>query len=190
MTRQRPLIIKVVSMGNMVQSIPLILACGGFNNRLVSACGLVKLSSGKGRRAMYCSKFPEPKLCPILTPEEIGNFRSRFPESFQKPTRDTLVAVESLPPWKKAQADTKASHALVAAILNTRALAPSCHTPQTWSVQQVCTQLLLKQAHAPRARYQAAHEPPSTPIWEILTKLVPPHVSIYYPWADPGKILK
>lgn len=98
LTRQRPLIIKVVIMDNMVQSMPLILACGGFNNRLVSACGLVKLSTGRGRRAMYCSNFPEPELCPILTPEEIEKSRLRFPESFQKPTRDTPAAVEGLPP--------------------------------------------------------------------------------------------
>ena len=59
-----------------------------------------------------------------------------------------------------------------------------------WSVQRVCTQLLLKQTHAPRARYQAAHEPLGTPIWKVLTKLVPPQISIYYPWASPGEILK
>ena len=119
-----------------------------------------------------------------------GKFRSRFPESFQKPTRDTLAAVESLSPWNKTQADTKVSHALVTAILNTQALVPSCHTPQMWSVQQVCTQLLLKQTHAPQAQYQATHEPLVTPTWKLLTKLVPPQISIYYPWASPGEILK
>ena len=88
-----------------------------------------------GRRAMYCSKFPEPELCPILTPEEIENFRSRFPESFQKPTRDTPAAEGGLPPWNTTKSDTKADHALVAVIRNTQALVPSCHTPRMWSVQ-------------------------------------------------------
>ena len=74
LTPNRPLVLKVVIMDNMVHSMPLILACRGFNNRLVCACGLTKLSTSSGRDVMYCSKFPEPDLCPILTPQEIRKF--------------------------------------------------------------------------------------------------------------------
>ena len=79
LTCNHPLVLKVIIMDNMVHSMPLILACGGFNNILISVCGLIKLSTNCGRDVMYCSKFPEPDLCRILTPVETQGFRSRFP---------------------------------------------------------------------------------------------------------------
>ena len=67
---------------------------------------------------------------------------------------------------------------------------PSNPAPNPRRCQQVCTHLLLKQFHTQRTRCQAAHEPLGAAIWETLTKLVPPQISIYYPWANPEEILR
>jgi hypothetical protein len=188
LTTHRPLVLKVVIIDNMVQSMPLILACGGFNNRLVSACGLTKLTTARGRAAVYCSKFPEPDLCPILTPAEIRHFRNQFPKSFQEISHNATHKVSTLPQWESNMTQP-ATTPLVAAVSSTTIHTQSPTNPP-WSVKRVCTHLLMRKQCHPAPPRLGSRGPLGSHVWQLLVKLIPPHVSRYYPWAPEQDILR